>query len=242
MRAKSVRALNTELCLAPDAVLPNPLPSSCVASQITMGEAEALRLHIFPADSDSLTPVFTALAEEMQPHHGPGYPIIMLGDEGQAHLGVRTKSHGVEFLICDPLVTAYGLFKLSQPVSLEKHRVRAVLSAAARFFWHLHRAPAERLLHQRVQVSVHKVKVDESGALDANLLQPFIADSGSLICSGAVEIFADNKTAYGMTVLNGFNAPLCVWAFYFDCSDLSIGERADHAHLIKLLIVYRGVL
>ncbi|KZV67675.1 hypothetical protein PENSPDRAFT_754732 [Peniophora sp. CONT] len=221
MIAKDVSAFRTELsCAAGDA--PPGLPQSPLfAFQTVMGRAEALRLHISP--SDKLESVIKALAMEILPYHRADNHIL-LGDKAQADLSVRSSQEGVEFLIHNSRITYYGLDKLSQSVPPVPQRVQSVLRAAAHFFWHLRRAPDKHSLRQKIHVSFHRVEEDMGGDLDENLRRPFRAVGDNLIVSGAVEVEADNKTPYGMTVHNGFNAPMCIWAFYFDCSNLSISE------------------
>ncbi|VDC04282.1 unnamed protein product, partial [Peniophora sp. CBMAI 1063] len=111
-----------------------------------------------------------------------------------------------------------------QRVPPEPHRIRAVLRAASHFLWHLRHEPpsTKHRLRDRVDIAFHKV--EKGNELDSSLRKMWKPSSGNLIVSGAVQVAADNETAYGMTLRNNWEAALHVWIFYFDCSDLSIVE------------------
>ena len=80
------------------------------------------------------------------------------------------------------------------------------------------------MLRSKVAIEVHKLEEDEEGELDEYLQSPLVPCGDNLFQAGAVDVVGDNETTYGIKVRNNVNVPLHVWAFYFDCSDLTICE------------------
>lgn len=220
MLASAVAAFGTELSLA-DTDAPAPtLPSPCFAFQISMGTAEALRLHV--PFSEDLSPVVEALAEELQSEQETGRPFILLGDREQVHLIVQARDGQIEYLIGDALLNTHGMYKLYHMTPADARFIRPVLRTAAHFFWHLHRSPMQTRLRDKVAVEVYKLHEDVNGPLDENLLPPFVPIGENILHAGTVDAVVDDGLLYGVKVRNRTTVPMHVWAFYFDCSDLSI--------------------
>ncbi|KZV62932.1 hypothetical protein PENSPDRAFT_641580 [Peniophora sp. CONT] len=220
--ATAVNAFSTVLTFSDSSASPLSLPSACFAFQTSMGQAEALRLHI-PLSKD-LRPVMEALAKELQLQQEAGSPSILLGDEAQADLSVRARDGVIEYLIGDSLINIHGLNRLCQTTKAETRFIHPVLRAASHFFWHLHRSPKKNLLRSKVTVEVFRIEEDEDGELDEDLQSPLVTRGDNLLQAGVVNVVADHKTMYGVRVINNVSVPLHVWAFFFDCSDLSISE------------------
>ncbi|VDC04283.1 unnamed protein product, partial [Peniophora sp. CBMAI 1063] len=161
----AVKAVKAFTCRPRDDV--PELPSSLLyAHQISMGQAEALRLYI--SSSDVLRPVITAFAEEIQPQKEVENRIL-LGSKAEADISLESEPSGVRFHVHDSLIKSYGLEKLSQRVPPEPHRIRAVLRAASHFLWHLRHEPpsTKHRLRDRVDIAFHKV--EKGNELDSSL-------------------------------------------------------------------------
>ena len=100
-------------------------------------------------------------------------------------------------------------------ITPEAKSIYSVLSAASRFHYHLRRAPQpSHRLKDRFRVEFHELH--QTGP-------SYIRRGENMIGLGSVaHVNVDDKTAYGMTITSDCMEPLHVWAFYFDCSDLSI--------------------
>lgn len=80
------------------------------------------------------------------------------------------------------------------------------------------------MLRSKGSVEVHTLEQDEEGELNENLDAPYVPSGANLLRNGVVNVIADTETVYGIKMTNAMTVPLHVWAFYFDCSDLSICE------------------
>ena len=136
----------------------------------------------------------------------------------------ETHDGRIEYLIHDPLIEAYGITKLSETTTLEEKPIYAVLAAASNFFYNLHRAPSSdaRLEDGCFKIEMHELGADLSGR--PNHQYNWKRDGGENLIrqDGVAELEVDGKRLYGFTVENRSEKPLYVWAFYFDCSTLSI--------------------
>ncbi|VDB96090.1 unnamed protein product [Peniophora sp. CBMAI 1063] len=223
MVAATVNAFSSELTLSDAAAMEIDLPSPCFAFQTSMGQAEALRMYIPP--SEDLRSVIEALAKELQLQEDSGSPPILLGDQKSAHISVRARDDGeIEYMINDSLITIHGLTSFCRTTKPDERFIHPVLRAASHFFWHLHRSPQKNMLRSKVSVEVHSLEQDEEGEIDENLDAPWVPSSANLLKNGVVNVVADSETVYGIKMTNAVTVPLHVWAFYFDCSDLSIME------------------
>lgn len=223
MVATSVKPFSAGLSIVLSAGAPAPiLPSPCFAVQTSLGTGSdwALRLHV-PSDKEHSLLIEALTKERCRSH------IVQVRHSALADLSVRASSGHIEYLICDPTIRSYGLSKLCQTTKSDADCIRPVLRATADFFRHLRRSPLpkERLLETRIAVEVHALKENTDGNVDP-YVQPLLTRYGENLCrSGKVDLTArDDETVYGITLRNSSQVPLYVWAFYFDCSDLSIGK------------------
>ncbi|KZV73851.1 hypothetical protein PENSPDRAFT_732580 [Peniophora sp. CONT] len=148
-------------------------------------------------------------------------------EEGSPHHQTCANGKNIEYFIQLPnLAQLWDLpiHRLYRTTQADARLVQPVLRAAARFPWHLRRKRGHGRLRSNVVVQVFKTEEDEFGDYDADLRLPFKAVGGDLLSDGRVKVVADRKTPYGIHVTSKFNVPLHIWAFYFDCSDLSITE------------------
>ena len=85
---------------------------------------------------------------------------------------------------------------------------------------------------QLLQIEIHELQRTANGELDRFLPYPHQRGVGTTGALGSVaHVRADGETVYGMTITSDCMEPLHVWAFYFDCSDLSISTYVDPATL-----------
>ena len=222
MLATSVDAFKAELSsLNPDATT-STLSTPCFAYQTSMGQAEAFRLHI--PWCEELRPVLEAVAKELQLQRNSGSPALLLGDEKEANVSVCIRGGEIEYLIGDPLINIHGLSRLCHTTKPDMRFIHPVLRAASHFFWHLRRSPQKNMLRSKVSIEVHRLEEDEDGELDDELRAPLITRGDNVFRAGVADVVADDKTMYGLKIANTVSVPLHVWAFFFDCSDLSICE------------------
>lgn len=196
------------------------ISSSYFAVPLFAGDAQSLRLYI-PLSGKRIS-VMKKLEKELRTRRERESPLILC-EEGQATLGIRMLGLTMEYLVYDPVITSLGLDKLYYTTKAETGSVHPVLRSASRFFWNLHRSPARSLLSRKIEIQVHELRQNMCGELDSNLRPPFVPYGVNLLRSGVVDVEADD-TVYGMTLRNGVGVPLHIWVFFFDCSDLSVGE------------------
>ncbi|KAI0030187.1 caspase domain-containing protein [Vararia minispora EC-137] len=223
LRATVVHPFTTDAVLTEPfgALATIPDSTSLFALQTTVGRGYSMKLYI-PVDP-RLHSVFEAAARELETHYPTQLPILFVDDAEKAHLRIALdeSDDAVRYEIGDPLITRFGPTRLLGTTPLDAAHVQPVLHAAAHFFQYLHHSPKKNLLRKKVTVEVPRLEA--SGEVDDNLydtMQP--ASEPSLVVDGRVNVEADGKTKYGVTVKNDFNAPLFVSVFFFDCGTLSI--------------------
>lgn len=224
MEAECVKSFSSEL-MPVSTFDTQPLPSPCFAFQIpALGAALGLRIN----QPVSGCAVFEALRTEIGLGTA-GYSAVIV-DEGEAHIALTLDGNRVQYSICYDEIRRNGLCSLWLTTKAETVYVHHVLRAASHFFWHLRREPKLHQLRDKVNIEVYKLRLDKAGELDDYLRAPFVpeTDGGNLLCRHqqdvVLDVVADNHTVYGIAIKNTSKGALHVWAFYFDCSDLSIGE------------------
>ncbi|VDC07260.1 unnamed protein product [Peniophora sp. CBMAI 1063] len=220
MVATAVETLSTELSGSIFTHHQSDPSAVYFAWQVSPGDAEVLRLHV-PAFG-RLPRALRGLFKELGNSEELGCPVLLLSDERQASIGVSMSGSVVTYPIYDPLITSLGLHRLYGTTKADVRFIHAVLRGAAPFFWNLHRSPVKSSMSRKVIVQVHELRVDVGGCLDDDLRPPFIPHGENVLRSGTVNIVADDKTIYGMSLRNSFGVPLHVSVFFFDCSDLSV--------------------
>ncbi|KZV70057.1 hypothetical protein PENSPDRAFT_607783 [Peniophora sp. CONT] len=217
MIADTVGAFSTGLFFVADGV--EDLPTPCFALQTLVGKANALRLYM--PQSANAGSVLRDLKAELD---DVDYPVVLREDETQTDLSVYEHVGRVEYFINDPLIKSFGLQKLFNTTGAETRYIHPILRSATHFFWHFNRSPDVSALRDSLHVQVHVLQRDDEAELDLYLRPPYRTHGENLNRDGIVDVVADDVTAYGVTVESDFTVPLHVWAFYFDCSDLSISD------------------
>ncbi|KZV62934.1 hypothetical protein PENSPDRAFT_230594 [Peniophora sp. CONT] len=182
-----------------------------------------LRLYIAPGAHDPGAVLNFLRAEIVR----ADYPVSLLESETGADLYARERDGRVEFVVGNSVSTMIPALKLLSTFHPVAEQIHHTLRAASQFFRHLHHTPAEHQLRDKITVELHELRrnVRELDSLLRSTYQPYgenklRLDYGHLV----TDVEADDKTAYGITIRSQFAKPLHVWAFYFDCSDLSIME------------------
>lgn len=200
--------------------------SFCFAVQVSGSDARAVRVHI--PDNDAVRSVAEAMEDiyDLQ-QHTSAYPALLISDSlEQAELSVLALNGRIEYLVCDPIIKDHGLDKLHHSTEAQAVYVYPVLRAATHFFWHLHHAPSMHRLCGHLGVQIHELGQNEDAELGLDLRRPWTPTGGGIMRDRTVDVVADDGKVYGISVRNQSSVPLHVWAFYFDCSDLSISECA----------------
>ncbi|KZV62253.1 hypothetical protein PENSPDRAFT_758829 [Peniophora sp. CONT] len=194
------------------------LPSPCFAVP-TPSLTTALGLRIISPASPCA--VFETLRREIR---GKRIKYSVSVDVKIAHLGLALRGNRVEYLIYYAELLKHGHDKLWITTILDTAFIHSVLRAASHFFWHLRREPTTHQLWGDVAIELYTLRVDERGELDRNLRHPYRVHSGNLLDrqDPVLDVVADDSTVYGISLQNTSTRALHVWAFYFDCSDLSI--------------------
>lgn len=139
----------------------------------------------------------------------------------KADISISALDNGqIEYRIENTLITGYGLSRLCKTTKPKHDEIHSVIQSVSHFFWHLRRCPKKNTLRDKFRVEF--TRLERTDDVDDNLLDIRKPVGGNLIKNGLIDIEADKKTEYGLTIRNNIETPLHVSVFYFDCSDLSI--------------------
>ncbi|VDC07258.1 unnamed protein product [Peniophora sp. CBMAI 1063] len=215
MRALSVSSFYTRLELCTP-VKPRKIPSPAFAFQLPVpGEDDVLNLDL--CQIDRVLPHLRASIDRGK----AGYPVTV--NDKDPHIALELKRGRVRYKIRYPAIQDLGQNYLDLTTDLDPNSINTVLRSASHFFWHLRRVPpGAQVLRQKVSVHLHSMKLFDD-QLDDHLrptykpMEPDLLDDGASV----VDVVAGN-TIYGIRLDNKSSRALHVWAFYFDCSDLTI--------------------
>ncbi|KAG6914881.1 hypothetical protein DXG01_014760 [Tephrocybe rancida] len=203
------------------------LSQNAYAIQTRVGERPDIRLFIEP--NDAFLDLFRRLGEEMQRSHAdPSKRSFYLVDDAHEQPDIIIRTHGglVQFEVKDLISRQYGFthmpFNNIRPN--ESGHILSILRSAADFYRHLHQSNKDSSLTQKVHVEC--LKLEPSGELTDDLLEIFVPkqNTKNLIIGGTIFIDVDDSAVYGYRISNASETPLFVALFYFDISDLSVGN------------------
>ncbi|KZV60769.1 hypothetical protein PENSPDRAFT_759837 [Peniophora sp. CONT] len=188
------------------------------ALPITTGPTNALRLHV---SHTKLKELATSAIELFKTKDSDGVEPTLAAGIHETDLSIDFCQDSVHYTISGPDVHGgrhklYGLTNI--PTA---HDLYWVVRTASYFFWHLRRGPSFiPAYYPYLTVEAHALKlVDDSDG--PRYVQR--DDSRDLLRSGILEaVVGVPKTVYGFKVVNNSQVDLHLWAFYFDCSNLSI--------------------
>ncbi|KIM25361.1 hypothetical protein M408DRAFT_315703, partial [Serendipita vermifera MAFF 305830] len=201
-------------------------PQLCIGKQAFAlqkgaGTEEDLIIHI--AMDPRLEGVFRALVEEIKANTSGQRQIRAVDDDeiGIAHLDIAFEDDKIIFNILNPLVTEHGLKRMPYQINPTVDEVRPVLRAAAHFYWHLHRAGKDRILHENVTVEFTRL-IEDLENYDDSFRPVKVPHGPNLIQEGVIDLVVKKEDMYGIKLVNTSGRSLYASVFYFDNSNLSI--------------------
>lgn len=190
-----------------------------VALRTKMGQRVDLRLYVPQGDASRLCrEAFLSLVD--REHDLESVHLVENPDAADFELAMENEK--VVFLFRDQRVTQHGHTRLFEGVEPTPEELAHVLKAAAYFYWKLNRTNNNPTINSGVQVELHKLlppkirRFDEEG----DGLKPI----GPNLYDTVMEVIADENIPYGFKLTNNTAYDLYPNLFYFDLSDLSIGE------------------
>ncbi|VDB92291.1 unnamed protein product [Peniophora sp. CBMAI 1063] len=194
--------------------------SSYFALQSSTRSLDVLRVYITSTAPEGHLLIKKALEKVEQPLNGAP-ALVRVHEAAQSDLVIRIGDTSFQYTLREPLVGLYGDSRQLQYSTKPSVRsIHRVLNSAAHFFRLFHNRPKQPRLH----VEFHALVQDEDAELGPDLRRPWAISGPNLYNSGLVDLVADDDTPYGIAVHNTSDRPLHVWAFYFNCSTLSITE------------------
>jgi len=190
-----------------------------VALQTKMGQGFDLRLYISDGDASRLCrEAFLSLMDRERDLGS----ICLVDKPDAADFELAMENEKVIFLFRDQRVTQHGHTRLFEGVEPTPEELAHVLKAAAYFYWKLNRTNNNPIINSGVQVELFKLlppairKFNEDGD-GPKPIGPDLYDT-------VMEVVANENIPYGFKLTNNTAYDLYPNLFYFDLSDLSIGE------------------
>ena len=208
-------------------ILKAPLPGAsnfvlsqpAVALRTKVGQRYDLRLYV--PDGDALRLCREALLSLMDGESDFEFISIVDTSDG-ADFELVMENEKVIFFFRDQRVTQHGHTRLFESVGSTPEELAHVLKAAAYFYWKLNRTNNNPIINSGVPVELYELlppsirRFNEVG----NGLEPI----GPNLNDTIMEVVADENIPYGFKLTNNTAYDLYPNIFYFDLSDLSIGE------------------
>ena len=191
-----------------------------VALQTKMDQRFNLRLYV--PDSDASRLCREALLSLMDRERDLD-SIYLVDKSDAADFGLAMENEKVIFLFRDQRVTQHGHTRLFEGVEPTPEELAHVLKAAAYFYWKLNRTNNNNpIINSGVQVELYKLLPPTIRRFDEDVdgLKPM----GPNLYDTVMEVVADEDIPYGLKLTNNTAYDLYPNLFYFDLSDLSIGE------------------
>ncbi|CAE6421415.1 unnamed protein product, partial [Rhizoctonia solani] len=198
------------------------IPKPAYGRQIGAGEEHVLDLYI--------TPEFEKVAPpdprwKIAFSGGEKDVILRLVDKDLAELIVDVNATGWTTFTFPRLQPAVknGIATLKRTAPTDFQYVYRVISAAARFAWHLERFPDSRPFQAGVRMEFYKLK--QSGQHEGTGAAILDIDGGNLNSGGWAMITADSSDQYGFCIVNSTTRDLYAYLFYFSISTLEISAK-----------------
>ncbi|KAG8717058.1 hypothetical protein FRC08_008264 [Ceratobasidium sp. 394] len=202
------------------------------ARQIRSGTGQELRVYFSPEAKSLIFPpakpgTRVSSATPTKSAYEVGYVVHPSPDSADLVVELRRprgREPEVEYTLCDPQATKYGIAKLGQRARARLDEVEHVLFAAARWNWHLRRtSPSAR---SKSMVSMELVKL---GVKYGDFMIPVDGPLENMNKTGVVDLKAREEDQYGIRLLSRAPVALYVRLFYFDMSDFSIVNMFAHS-------------
>ncbi|KDR74095.1 hypothetical protein GALMADRAFT_250859 [Galerina marginata CBS 339.88] len=201
---------------------PFTLTKSSVAMQTSTGDREDIRLYI-PL-SDGLFPCYQAWLSLTQDSREYVQNISLVDTPQDAHLELRMENDKVIFLIKDERITQHGFTRMYYGVEPSVEELVPIMKAAAHYYWKLNLTNNNPDITSSIQMEFYKLDASEFN-FDEETGLPDMTTSGPNMCkNNVVDFVVDEDSPYGIKLTNNGPYDFYPYLFYFDNSDLSIGE------------------
>ncbi|KDQ52438.1 hypothetical protein JAAARDRAFT_73132 [Jaapia argillacea MUCL 33604] len=221
--AAGVEAFSTTMVLPLD-VTPFDLPSSAVAVQIKALEGD---LVLYVPRKDKVLLGFKAVEKQIKEMKDTPWQIIVVSGEekkSKAHLEIKIEDDKLAFIILDEKTAQYGLTRIPFLVYPVVDDVRPILSSVARYYWHLNRPSLNSCLLNGVKIEFNRLKSSVNRFDNPTPTFRVRSPDGPNLYrdDGVIQLIADGKDIYGITITNDTAVNMFPYVFFFDNSDLSI--------------------
>ena len=147
----------------------------------------------------------------------------------------------LELVVSNGRVSFHRHHKLVTP-HLDKHirhevsanaveTIQKIVCATRTFYYHLTRSTIDKSTQARIKLKTLKPDTSHKASpLEEPVLIPF---GKNLISKESVTIVVDEDAMYGMTITNQSKHCLYPFVFYFDPTDLTIGESDHHTVFVN---------
>ncbi|CAE6442942.1 unnamed protein product [Rhizoctonia solani] len=205
-----------------DKALSSAIPNPAYGRQIGTGNEHALDIYISP-EFEKVAPPDSRWKIAFS--GGENNVVLRLVERELAALIIdvdANESATFTFPRLEPAVKN-GLSTLRRTVPVHFQSVYRVISAAARFIWHLERFPQPRPFQKSVKMEFYKLK--ESGRDEETGSPVLDIDGSNLNFGGFASVEINSKDRYAFRILNTSSRDLYAYLFYFSLTTLAISPR-----------------
>lgn len=189
-----------------------PNTTSVIAVQIKAGEREDVRFYC-PDDEEYLVCHEAFISVTRNPSN-IGWNITMVETPDDAHIEIAMRNNRVIFFIKDPAITRYGLTRLFYDTAPIVEEIAPVIKSAEHYFFALNHSVHNTTIMNDIQLEIYQLQRPFMLPIGPNLYQDNIIDL----------VVEEGDVPYGIKLTNKSSVDLYPNLFYFDNSDLSIGE------------------
>ncbi|KAG6901494.1 hypothetical protein C0995_011172 [Termitomyces sp. Mi166 len=207
------------------------LPEPAYAVHTLRAKEQYLRLFIDPNDPsyDHLVKVI----KDDKPANVSMHPICLMNNDSEdTDLALSTHDGLVQFEVRNKICREHGLtyMPFNEVQVDESERLLSILHSAADFYWRLDLCNPNEGRSLTTIIDVECLKLTPTGSLTDDLEEILEPDGQSLNNGGTIFIdVGDELEPYGYRIHNASTIPLYAALFYFDVSDLSIGDCCNIA-------------
>ena len=203
---------------------PFALPITAVAVQTKAGKDQELKLYV-PFE-EAYLPVFEAVLLHMQGTGPNPQTITLVENRSVATLAAVLREEKITFDICDPRIKEGSMLPIPHAVNPAAKDVLDALEAAVHYFYHLKRTQENPLVEEHVTVQLFKLERSKTLTNEATGGHVLLPSGNNIIVDKQIslDICEHIYLDYGFCVKNNSTLDLFPNIFYFNDSDLSIGQ------------------
>jgi hypothetical protein len=201
---------------------PFALQIPAVAIQSKAGKDQELKLYV-PLEEAYLS-VFKAALLHMQGTGLNPRTIALVDNRSVATLAAVLQEEKITFDICDPRIKEGGMLPIPHAVNPKVKDVLEVLEAAEHYFYHLKRVQKNALVDEHVTVHLFKLEYSKTLTNEATGGHVRLPSGNDIIVDKQIFLDVCEHLDYGFCIKNNSTRDLFPNVFYFNDSDLSIGE------------------